>query len=697
MIFLAKNPFIRLVIPLMMGLLLGHHFSTGWSFLVLATGILLLSLLLINWSSLRKQYFLQSIRGLIITLLFVVAGCGLIFMNRHTRPVFTQQKQTFIAEVVDIPAEKKKSLKTILRLRQRIKDTVFMKEGARLLAYFSQSGTAPPVKPGDVILVSAYVQPIKNYGNPHEFDYKTYMATHRIYHQTYLDREAWRLLKKGDPGTLKGLSNRWRLGLLRHLKASIPDKSNLAVASALILGYKELLTPTLKSRFSGSGAMHILAVSGLHVGIIYLLCHYVLLFLERYRRGKGIKTILTLLILMGYALLTGLSPSVSRATLMFSVLVIGSRLRRYSSPYNSLAFSAFLLLICNPMLLFSVSFQLSYAAVTSIVFFQPRLYRLIELPALPDRLWQWLSLALAAQIGAAPLVIHYFHIFPNYFWLSNFIAIPAATLIIILGILLLISSWAFPLITTWLANPLNLILQTLNKSTLMINHLPRSTTNLWLEPYELFFFYSLTAALAAFFIYKSSRMLKIALTLCIGLLITNSVSTYQKRRRNELIVFNTGGLSAINCVSASENILYIGETGDPDEAVRYHMKNHWLSRGLKTAEMVGVPGRKAGSNPDKLTLGHFINREGLKMAYLNRHTDLSQLDPPHCLEIDYIILAGQVRVNLEDLCRLFRFKKIILDSSIPYYPRQEWIKQLKAHGINYHSVPEQGAFRVLLS
>ena len=693
--FLAVNPFVRLVVPFSGGILLQDHLPLGWCTLVCVFATIALFLALFSILSLKRQYFLGWIRGLLLVLLFAAAGSALFKTHMESPPQFNGEKTAFLAEINDIPQEKPRSWQVILRIKQYRYGQNAEHSNSRVLAYFQKNDSLAPFKPGEMILGEAYIHPIRNYGNPEEFDYRSYMASRGVYHQCYLEDADWTITQCNSRRSLTALSNQLRSRMLRELKAGIESKNEQAVAAALLLGYKGGLTPDMKSRFSASGTMHVLAVSGLHVGIIYLIFHYLLAFMDHNRHGRMAKTLTILFILAGYAFLTGLSPSVCRATLMFSVIAIGWTLRRSSSTYNSLACSAFLLLVINPMLLFSVSFQLSYAAVASIAFFQPRLYSLLELPGIPDKLWQWLTLAIAAQIGAAPLIIRYFHTFPNYFWLSNFIAIPAATAIIVTGIGYLIAFPIIPALYKSFQIPLNFFLKTLTRATGFIENLPFSSSNdLWISTTGLILFYMIVALFTAYLIHRKTAFFTASLALGIGYLTLNIMANLYHRSQQELIVYHAGEASAINYRDRNQNLLYLAGTQNTEKIIRYHIKNYWLSRRQKKYTLCKLPWQDKENRPVPPGPQHFIEAGTLRLAYLYGKMDFSDLQPQSPLRLDYIILAGDANIPLQTILRCFRVEMIILDGSNSYYHRQRWIKRLRSKGIPVHSIPEHGAFHV---
>ena len=694
--FLARNPFFRLVIPLIVGILLQDHFHFEWELLIVVVAFSVLLLTGFGFLPVKNKFFLDWIRGAMIILIFIAVGAMLLKEKQDGKPELENEKLTFTGKVLDIPEEKDKTWQTIIRTSHTYRDSGWQRKKVKLLAYLEKTGPSQPVKPGDQLIFSAYPNQIKNQGNPGEFDYERYMAIQGIHYQVYIDNESWQENQHESSFSLLALSNRLRLHLLNLLKQSGTDEEEYAIASALLLGYKDFLTPEVKSRFSSSGAMHILAVSGLHVGIIYLIFHHLLIFLERYKYGKTIKILAILIILIGYAFLTGLSPSVSRATLMFSVIAIGQVLKRYSSVYNSLAFSAFVLLVINPLLIFSISFQLSYLAVYSIVFFQPRFYKLVELPLIPDRLWQWFTVAIAAQIGTAPIVIHHFHFFSNYFWLTNFIAIPAAVLIIFTGMIYFVTAPFLPMISKVLGYILSCILSVLNHSTGFIQNLPYATTNsIWLSDIQMFYYYLAVAFISAWVIMKKSHYLKMALGVVIAFLLSDIWLQYKRNEQKELLVYNIDNSSVINYIDGTNNFLLYNRTQKIKEEIHRYMEHYWLSKGFSTCKTYNLSMLKKKKENRVAIYKNFVSLNGIKIGYICDEDLLEKLNHEKKLELDYLILANDVNLSAKDIKRHFKFQMVILDSSNSYYHLQYLCNEMAGNDIRFYSVDEHGAFRLI--
>jgi len=275
--------------------------------------------------------------------------------------------------------------------------------------------------------------------NPGEFDHKRYLAFHNVYHRAYLKNTDWVYSGNTSANPLLQFSLTLRNKLLNILSANHIKGNEFSVGAALLLGYEDQLDQDIISSYANTGALHVLSVSGLHVAIVYVFFNWLLFFLDKMKYGAIIKTILLLAFLWLYTLITGLSPSVLRATTMLSFIVIAKASNRYTNIYNTLAASIFLLLLIDPFLIMNVGFQLSYLAVIGIVYIQPKIYDWFYVQNwLLDKTWMLTSVSIAAQIATFPLALFYFHQFPNYFLVSNFIVIPLSTLVIYLGIALFV-------------------------------------------------------------------------------------------------------------------------------------------------------------------------------------------------------------------------------------------------------------------
>lgn len=697
-----RSPFVKIVIAFIAGIIVQQYFKFDWLFLMILFFLNLSLIILFKLLPLKFQFVGEKYVNLFYFLLIIALGSSTLKYRTQNIPSFNEKTQKYIAVVQDIPKEKENSTELTLLIKAKHDTNSWFQKNAKILAYIEKDCKSSELNPGDNIIFRSYISNITNYGNPKEFDYKQYLATHSIYHRAYIPADKWRKIntKSNTLISLQSISNSYRHKLIETIKNQVKEHNQLAVASALVLGYKDYLTQEIKNSFAGSGASHILAVSGLHVGIIYLLLHYLLFFMEKRQSTKILKTILIVFILTGYAFLTGLSASVSRATLMFTLIAMARITGRDSSIYNTLAFSAFILLFINPLLLFSLSFQLSYLAVLSIVFFQPRIYNNLQLHPIPDKLWQWFTVAIAAQIGTAPLVIHYFNQFPTYFWLTNFIAIPAATIIVIAGVSFFILN---PLIEN-IAEIAGWILQNtiaaLNKLLDIISNLPFSViSDIYLNPAQVLSIYGLILAAAWFFIQRSGKQIIIILTTIVVFLVININEKHSNINNKELIIYNIPNHSVYNYISHKKNLVITDSTFSSKKQkilnhLKFYTRNYWKSKNAQKPTITKINRiphfeHEAG---DYLLIKNFMNFKGTTIFRPSGY--YTGTNKEEKIKVDYVILSGDNQFEINTLKKTIEFNLIILDSSIPYYKRKKLKEQLNRKEIPFHDVSTDGAYRI---
>jgi competence protein ComEC len=440
--YLQRAPFIRILLPFVAGIVtasLFHNLPVWWIVPPLVI-LFLLILFLIR----KVGYFQNIITGGVLTTFFLLAG--IIMTIAFNDPVKWPPGEIYEAILLERPVEREKSFRAEILLKSILTDDsqIIVKE--RMLVYFAKDEKVTSLIPGSRIIYYKTPEEIVNQGNPFEFDYKKYLLRKKIRYQVFLNNNSWEFAGLDSTFRILISAESVRDFLLAIYKSNGLEGDALDVLSALTLGYKKTLDPEIRQIFANTGAAHVLAVSGLHVGIVYLVFNFLFGFMRRRKTTRILFLIMAVSLLWFFAFITGLSPSVQRSALMFTVVLIGENLKRPSNIYNTLALSAFILLVINPNLVFDVGLQLSYAAVTGIVYFQPKL-KLLWSPGskVVRYLWDLLTVSFAAQITTFPLSCYYFNQFPLYFWMSNLIVIPAAFIFICLGIIILVTSPVFQL------------------------------------------------------------------------------------------------------------------------------------------------------------------------------------------------------------------------------------------------------------
>lgn len=403
-----------------------------------------------------------------------------------------------------------------------------------ILAYID-TAISNDLKPGDKLLVQATPEPILNQGNPGEFDLKRFWKTKGFEYQWFLDESSVVLLEKGNGH--RSFFERLREGVVSNLSTKL-DADIFAVALGILLGDKSYLSLELKDAFSGAGAMHLLAVSGLHVGIFLVILQWLFQTFGRWL-PRWLRFLLIVGILWFYAGITGFSPSVNRAVTMFSFVALGTVLgRRYNSMDGLLA-SAMILLVVNPYYIFDIGFQLSYAAMFGIFLFSPMLERSLFIKQRWLKfIWSGTAVALAAQLATFPITLYYFHQFPNYFLITNLGLMLISGVIMAIG-LGLITLGSLPVIGSFIALIFAVVVSTLIMFIQWVSDLPFAITRGFrVEIWEVFLLYSALALMLLALNRKRKLLIYGSLVLLTFIVSFQSVKSFQDLNSSEFLVLN---------------------------------------------------------------------------------------------------------------------------------------------------------------
>ena len=507
--------------------------------------------------------------------------------------------------------------------------------------------------------------------NPYGFNYANYLKKLGVLHQLKLNSRDY-LIKKNSSLTLVGLTAAIREKITSGLSKSDFGRDELGIIQALLLGQRNDISKEIYRNYKNAGAIHILAVSGLHIGIVLLLCQFLLKPLERLPGGKIIVLILTVILLWGYAFLAGLSPSVIRAVSMFSFVAYAMYLKRPTSTFNILALSMFFILLTyDPMLLFQVGFQLSYAAVFSIFWLYPKLQELWN----PENMifkkcWQLVSVSLAAQIGVLPISLFYLHQFPGLFFISNLLIVPFLGLILGLGFLII--------------------------ALMLIEILPNSLTVIYNKLISLMNKVIEWVAQQESFIFKDIPFDSIQLVLSYILIFTLVYSFIQKKFKNILaaalciIVFQLWLISSTVKKGREQKIIVLHKTGT--SALLYKKGNYLEVNCLDSVAVIGlVKNIMAEENIKKVTY------KTLKNSYHIKDQSLLILNKPEIsfqkfLKTDYVILGNSPKINLNRFLDSIKPASIIADGSNFRSDIKRWKKSCSNRKLPFYYTGEKGAF-----
>lgn len=559
--FLHTAPFIRLLLPIILGVLLAEFYSVENWLLYISITLSLFALLVYQLiPAFRKSYAYTFIFGIFVFILCLSSGAFRVNSSNESMHLSSHDSITaFEGRLKRSPDEKPKSIACLIEIKKVYKSKVWEKANAQVVLYLAKDSLSKSLRVGDEILVSSKLDRVRNNGNPNEFDYANYLKHRSILYATYVRGTDWKLVEKSQTYSLKQMAVAGRQKLLDTYKKAGLKNESYEILSALTLGAREEVSEDVKSVWTAAGATHVLAVSGLHVGIIFGVMQFLLSFLAGSKLGRYIRAIILILCLWSYALITGLSPSVMRAASMFSILALGLMINRKGTIYNSLMISACALILYNPFVLFDVGFQFSYLAVISIVFFQPKFDKLLKINSFVLR-WSWklFTVSLAAQVGTFPLAVYYFHQFPSYFFLSNFVIIPVAGLLIYASALLLIFS-GVDFISKWLTYGLQHFVEFIHWLIYQIQDLPGALIQrITFSSFQVILLYALIIGLALSFVWKKRQALFASLFILTVFQLINIFNLYQSQS-SELVVLNANKQTVI-CIRDGQNLLVLSDT-----------------------------------------------------------------------------------------------------------------------------------------
>lgn len=678
--FLQRTPFFRLLIPFVLGIVVYQYcLIAEW----VLYSLLFFSFLLLTISSLIKipklKYSFRWLFGVgIFVFLFAFSAVLCHWHDKNEEFAHLHKKSIYTVELISAPIEKAKSIQCKVQVLQFLENDRWLPVSAKAIFYMQKEPAASKLLFGDKLMVEATLNPPEKVQNPAGFDYAAYLHRQDIVATCYVAAGTWTKIKTATTFSVFREADKWRNYLLSIYRSFNIKADEFAVLAALTLGYTDDLQPDLRQSYSATGAMHILSVSGMHVGVVYVVMAFLLSFLDKNQRLKILKTIFIALFLWAYAFLTGLSPAVIRATLMFSFVALAVCFERKSQMYNTIFMSIFFMLLVNPNYLFDVGFQLSYAAVLSIVFFQPAVSRFYTPTNKVSRfLWSLFAVSVAAQLGTTPITLYYFQQFPNYFLLTNFIAIPLSTIVIYLAIALLIVS-PIPYVSTYVALALNWSLGLLNYCIVWIQHLPYSISPLSLDGWQVVLLFAGLFCFSYYFYCKKFAPLAIGLFTVLVAGLLNLKINYETFSSNKLIVYAGQKTTHVNFIHRNQNFVYSNNIAETQKIAKMYWRNTKL---LEPKSVDNVSWFKDGFLIFKSKRIYILNKDLLPLKTIS--------EP---MKLDYLIIGNALKPNIKKLLENFYPQNIIVDKSVTAWCTQQIKLECKNRNIDFYSVAENGAF-----
>lgn len=682
-------PFIRLLLPLCAGIFLQWKLSLDIDLIAVAAGCFLLAIIFFQFLPLSFKFKAQVLQGALLNLLLLLAGLMLCWQKdiRHRSDWYgniLDENDWLLVRIDEPPVEKPKSLKAETRVEAVFRHYSAIACTGKIMLYFAKDSASSRLQYGDQLLISKKLQPIQNSGNPGAFDYRQYASFQQLYHTVYLTSKDWAPAGINQQAPFRRFIYSARSSLLAILQKHIgADKDALGIAEALLIGYSNDLDKDLVQAYSNTGVVHIIAISGMHLALIYVLLVWIFKRLPIIKRSQLVQVILVLCCLWLFSLLTGASASVLRAAVMFSFVALGKAFGKSSSIYNSLAASAFVLLCYNPYYLWDVGFQLSYLAVAGIVLFQRPLYNLFYIkPKWPDKIWELAAVSLAAQVLTFPVCIYYFHQFPTVFLLANLVAVPLSAIVLYAEMILLILS-PIPILGMYMGRLTAWLLALMNNIIRWFNELPFAVWDqLHATVASTILMYGVVFAVSTWLLNKYNKALLTALGFLLSFVVLRSYNQWCFSSQSQLIVYNVPRHQAIDFVSGHE-YSFIGDSILLEDAVlrNFHLKPGRISMQLQ---------HSTDSLPGLLQKEIYYQWGNKKIVLIDRPLSFSSSGDKQ--DADIIILSKNAGIHISELAAVFNCKRYVFDASNSLWKIANWQKECEALHLQCYSIPEQGAF-----
>lgn len=679
MINFKSIPFLKLLLPFVCGII----FTVYYKYTILHTWLLLSFTLLVIAYLFQKfhksKHYFKKVFYIVTTtiFLFILANACCYFYQAknnhlHYSHFLESKKQPVFATVIDIPVKSDKGIKLSLSIKGIKQNNTWHYTEGNVIAYLKEQSL--DLKIGDVVYMNESFSYLNAPKNPNEFDYKTFLERKNIFHVIYtktLCLTSSSFLKNTFSFSEIGTSIKSNLVFI--LRNSGLSQDAFAICSALLVGYDDEIASDVVQQFSHSGTLHILSVSGMHTGMLYLVLIWLFGLVDKNNLYKKTKTVVVLLSLWFFVAITGFSPAVLRAALMLSFILIGKTFYVESNTYNNLFVSAFILLILNPYLLLDVGFQLSYLAVLGILYLHPILSRTLQFDnCILQYFWNIALMSVAATLFTLPVALYNFHQFPIWFVFSNLIIIPLSAGIMI-GAVVLIVFYKISFIKLVFVYLINLLTNVMLGIAQLTDNSNYGFID-WIHFSKLdIVFCSLSIFLTLLIIYSKQYKYVVCFFSCLILWsICDLILQLNQAKTEELVVFHVKQKSVV-VLKTPNSVFMIGDSITDNEVNRY-VKPYVLAHSNHKLQNIHT---------------NFISQKSKSIAFCSNNY-VRQL----AIIADIIIVSNNTSIPIQ--CLQKKKPTIIADCSNNYTFVKEMKKRCAKAGAAFYSIKESGAFKIKL-
>lgn len=685
---LSHLPLLKIVLPLIAGILCFNFLDISFSILLIFA-ILLLLILIISHFTIENTSSKKLNAVIVYAFIFAVGGlmtANKKFSNQENH--FSEYKAEFSKGIIVKPLEEKeKTFKTVIAIHKIIDSTNIEKNAdGNLLVYIQKDSSLSNLEIGDEVLLhfkSKAVDAPKNIG---QFDYKNYLQYKSIFQQQYITKNEITVLQKHKSLFVKRHANSISLWVQSVLRKYIPTQENFALADGILLGHRADIDVELYNAFANTGILHILSVSGLHVGIIYGMLVFLLSFIkDKNKKIKIAKFIFTLGFIWMFTFVTGFSAACVRAAILFSLLNYGKLNKEYVNNLNVLCGAALLQLLIDPNNVFDIGFQLSYLAMLGLFIFYKPIYALYYSSNwLVDKIWSLWSASIAAQLFTVPLSIYYFGNFPTYFLLANIFAIPLSAVILWLSVALIPFS-LIPFLGNIIGWLDSFVISLFIQLTWFFSNLPLGKLfNLYISKWQLLILFVAILCLT-FFVIKRNAKFSIA---CLSLFLVTIFISYsyniQQTKKQELVLYSVPKNFVLAVNNNGKQNIFTKDTLD-EKAFSFSIKNS--HRIFRIDDYQTVLLDDSLKTDDVLTDKDLLFVQNKSFYFLKKDNTRKAFVKP--LQIDYLVLSDNCFLNIESVKANYVYKQLLISSDNDNYHLKIFRKLLNENKMRYVDLSER--------
>lgn len=703
---LGRFPVLRFLLPLASGIVAGRYAGCVSEQAVTVSWIAVVALaLLLAILAISNKRWVENLGFFITTVLFFFILGFAASSDALVKPRYpwAEKKTAYGGVVTSCPVLRERVARFRIRVAEVYERGVFHRVNRNAEITVLRSKGIDTLKSGDAVMIYAKMAEPRNAGNPYEFDYASYLKLHGVGGTAFVFADDVVPLSSAQSARLRGqclgLGDRvmlWgeniRLRLMRLYRNAGLEGDFLAVVSAMTLGEKSHVSRRMRDVFSHTGTSHVLALSGLHLGIIFSLLQYLLTFGGRFSRMRVPAQVAIILFVWFYAVVAGMPVSLVRASVMCTLVCMSALAGGNPLSEGNLYLAAFLILLFAPLSLFDVGFQMSFVSVLSILKLMPFVAPPRVIASSPaGKLWAFMAVSLCAQAGVAALVAYHFHNFPTYFMLSNLVVVPMATVIVSLSFALAALSWLHPV-----AVAVGWLLKTLLRFQFSFLDFAGSLPGASLTFYpSLPTVAVLCVALLLLFGWVASRKriyLIFMATVIVAAIAVQTITATSACRPGSVWFYGGTRVSAAQfVVSSCESYLYSPAT-ESDEAVWHAMTtvshDYWARCGMSRPVRLhdGFESRYAKFYDGLLLFG---NRTFLFLdASTPRHDGISTV------KVDAVFVSRGFKGNLQAWLEKVKSDLVVLDTGISAARRTKFLRECRKSGVRVHDLDAQGALEM---